>query len=262
MKAFCMINEKMLLRNIHALFVSHSHVPPVNTEEPLIHRLPVELLQQVFLLTAADVLDCPSIFSFGETTISVNVASPPLVLTRVCRLWRVIAHSTPGVWSHIQVVFSGRIRPLKPFLPHLLKCWLSRSGSQPLTLRIAHKREDHSEFKIHSEADSQLLDVLFSERRRWETVIMSPIYYRSQDFDTPQLRTLGCCWGDFRRFDAPNISRLYIKACYCCKNFQIGTRISMCKKKLHLRHLHLHAACLRDIHHFSDFSPSGDHRGG
>ncbi|KAG2359730.1 hypothetical protein BDR07DRAFT_194644 [Suillus spraguei] len=51
------------------------HLPPT---EPCIHRLPMELLQQVLLDTR--------ICSFGHDTIFVNVAGPPLVLTRVCNL--------------------------------------------------------------------------------------------------------------------------------------------------------------------------------
>ncbi|KAG1806135.1 uncharacterized protein BJ212DRAFT_1590635 [Suillus subaureus] len=53
--------------------------PSVNMKEHPIHRLPVELLQQVFLLVINDMLDCPSIFSFGDAIISlnINVASPP-----------------------------------------------------------------------------------------------------------------------------------------------------------------------------------------
>ncbi|KAG1768607.1 hypothetical protein EV702DRAFT_717681 [Suillus placidus] len=114
---------------------------PVNVTptEPYIHRLPVELLQQVFLLIVNDVPDCPSIFSCGSDIISVDVASPPLVFIRVCRLWRVVAHSTAGVWSRIQVVLPGKYKPLKPFLPYLLQCWLARSGSLPLTLYIVDK---------------------------------------------------------------------------------------------------------------------------
>ncbi|KAG0703584.1 hypothetical protein DFH29DRAFT_786983, partial [Suillus ampliporus] len=68
-----------------------------------IHRLPVELLQQIFLLVVNDVSDCPSIFALGPTTISVNFASVPLVFTRVCRNWRVVARSTTGLWSRIRV---------------------------------------------------------------------------------------------------------------------------------------------------------------
>lgn len=90
----------------------------------------------------------PSIFSLnGDTTgILVNVASPPLLLTRVCCLWRVLAS------LHIQCQGSGR---------RILRM-SARSGS-PLTLRIAQKCRDRSK-SDHSIIDFQL----FSSRRCWE----------------------------------------------------------------------------------------------
>ncbi|KAG0694641.1 hypothetical protein DFH29DRAFT_1083730 [Suillus ampliporus] len=227
MKAFGKKRMEILLREIHALSFSRSHVPPVNVKEPdrglpYIHGLPVELLQQIFLLIVNDVPDCPSIFSFGETTISVDVASPPLILTRVCRLWRVVAYSTTGVWSRIQVGLPGRVQPLKSFLPDLLQCWLARSGSRPLTLRIVDKRQFYYRvcgkhpWQRPSEVNSQLLDILLSESKRWETVVMLPVEDWSQNFDAPQLRSLECCLSNLRRFNAPNLSRLYIIASRPC----------------------------------------------
>src|SRR6267154_1235577 len=111
--------------------LTHSHVSPVNQNYPKshIHRLPVELLQHLFLLIVNDMLDCPRIFSYGDTTISANFTSTPLVFTRVCRLWQVVAHSTTKIRSRIQLVLPTRVEPLKPFLPSLLQLWLARSGS-------------------------------------------------------------------------------------------------------------------------------------
>ncbi|KAG2124476.1 hypothetical protein BD769DRAFT_1358748, partial [Suillus cothurnatus] len=108
----------------------------VTPTEPYIYRLPEELLQQIFLFIVNSASDYPSIFSCRRYTIRANVASPPLVLTRVCHLWRVVALSTAGIWSRIQVVFPGEVRSFKSFLPHLLQCWLARSGNLPLTLHI------------------------------------------------------------------------------------------------------------------------------
>ncbi|KAG1748169.1 hypothetical protein EDB19DRAFT_247757 [Suillus lakei] len=141
---------------------------------PPINRPPVELLQQVFLLVVNDVSDNPSIFSFGDTSISVDVASSPLLLTRVCRLWRRIAHSMTGIWSRIHVALPGRVQPLKSFLPPLLEVWLTRSGRRPLSLSIVSEQLCYScdpEARClpwlcpyPSGADSQLLKILLSVR--------------------------------------------------------------------------------------------------
>ncbi|KAG2138954.1 hypothetical protein DEU56DRAFT_329568 [Suillus clintonianus] len=252
MKAFSKKCTKVF-RETHAswsFFCSSSHISrsPVNVTptEPYIHRLPVELLQQVFLLVVNDVLDCPSIFSSGYGTISVNVASPPLVLTRVCRLWRVVAHSTAGIWSRIQVALPGRVEELTPFLPHLLQCWLVRSGSLPLTLHIVELDTgkpqsypyptclDHYYTWMSSVGDFRILDILISESKRWETVVMPRVYDQRFNFDTPQLRSLECHLSNLGKFYAPNLSCLYIKDGFC-RTFPIPT----CKD---LRHLHLRDA--------------------
>ncbi|KAG1813681.1 uncharacterized protein BJ212DRAFT_1301053 [Suillus subaureus] len=123
---------------------THSHeYSPVNVNWPAvhIHMLPVELLQQVFLLVVNDVPDCPGVFAYGDTTISANVGSPPLVFTY---------------------------------------SWLARSGDQPLTLRILSgelpvrttRRCTRQSCHEPSQADSQLLGILLSESKRWGTVAL------------------------------------------------------------------------------------------
>ncbi|KAG2346442.1 hypothetical protein BDR05DRAFT_988114 [Suillus weaverae] len=190
----------------------------VNCPAAHIHMLPVELLQHVFLLIVNDVSDCPCVFSYGDTTISANVGSPPLVFTRVCRFWRVVAHSTTAVWSRLQVSLPGRVEPLKPFLPSFLQSWLARSGNQPLTLRIVsgelpvHTTRRCTRQSCHepSRADSQLLEILLSESKRWGTVALVSADSWNRDFNTPQLRSLQCCWSELSSFNAPNLTYLHI----------------------------------------------------
>lgn len=103
----------------------------------IIHQLPVELLQAIFLLVINDGPDCPSIFSVGTTTMSANFSDPPLLFTRVCCYWRDVAHSTPEIWSCIKVMLPGRLaKPLESFFSSLLQSWLAWSGNLPLTIRI------------------------------------------------------------------------------------------------------------------------------
>ncbi|KAG2082367.1 hypothetical protein BD769DRAFT_670286 [Suillus cothurnatus] len=183
-----------------------------------IHMLPVELLQQIFLLVVNDVPDCPSVFSYGDTTISINISSPPLVFTRVCRFWRVVAYSTTAVWSRMQISLPGRAEPLTPFLPSFLQSWLARSGDQPLTLRILSgelpvgntRRCMRQSCHEPSQADSQLLGILLSESKRWGTVALVSSDEWNCNFDTPQLRSLQCCWPELSSFNAPNLTHLHI----------------------------------------------------
>jgi hypothetical protein len=153
----------------------------LNYPESPIYHLPVELLQQIFLFIVHDIPNYPSIFSKRSNPVPykyvtlANFAAPPLLFTWVCHLWRVVAYSTPGIWSRIYVDLPGEFEPLKPSLPSLLRFWLAQSGDQPLTLRIhlGHLYPigiTHSERPQVSQADSQLLDILLFEKGRWETV--------------------------------------------------------------------------------------------
>ncbi|KAJ8584180.1 hypothetical protein M405DRAFT_827220 [Rhizopogon salebrosus TDB-379] len=240
---------------IDPLSFTRSDASP-NNPPPHIHRLPVELLQHVFLLIVNDVPDCPSIFSYGDTTISANFSSPPLVLTRVCRLWRAVAHSTTGVWSRIQVGLPGRHEPLRPFLVSLLRLWLARSGGRPLTLHIVSTRRRHQAhpggrykpFTLEfANGDSQLLQVILAERERWETVtVMARLLAKYGDggrtFETPRLSTLECSWWDVKRFDAPHLCRLLIVDSFL---HDINIKpIPTCKN---IRHLHLQSASVHAI---------------
>ncbi|KAG1792013.1 uncharacterized protein HD556DRAFT_583987 [Suillus plorans] len=221
------------------------------SESP-IHRLPVELLQDVFLLIIKDVPDYPSIFSFGETTISGNFACPPLLFTRVCRLWRAIAHSTTGIWSHIKVGLPTGSFPLKPFLPSLLRSWLAWSGSQPLTIRTeCNLPSDHGHL---CPSNTQLLEILFAETTRWETVFcMCDVFERSENFNAPQLRTLQCSWpSDVTRFNAPNLCRIRFGSLSAV----IRSRPTATRKNI--RHLYIQSAPVAVIHSCLSFFPHAE----
>ncbi|KAG1856693.1 hypothetical protein DFJ58DRAFT_338661 [Suillus subalutaceus] len=244
MKTFSKERMKVLCEILASSFFRSISLVGVTPTEPHIHRLPVELLQQIFLFIVNSAPDYPSIFSCGYDTISVNVASPPLVLTRVCHLWRVVAHSTAGVWSRIQIALPGEVTSFRPFLPHLLQCWLARSGNLPLTLRIVnnppcYQRCSHNRnYSWITETNSRLLDILLSESKRWETVVMPPTCNWNLNIDTPRLRALECDFYDLTKFYAPNISRLYINNhCY------LVSLARMCIPSYKdLRHLHLQDA--------------------
>jgi len=223
-----------------------------------IHRLPVELLQHLFLLIVNDIPDCPSIFSFGDTTISANVASPPLLFTHVCRLWRVVAHSTSGVWSRIHVALPARHEPLNPFLTSLLQFWLAHSGSHPLTLRIVSTPRRHffscgRSQPTFTEGDSQMLEMLLAEKERWKTVTIMPrllARYEGRNFDTPRLSTLKCFWWDTKKFMAPHLRRLLIIDSYL-PDVDV-TSIPTCKN---LRHLHFRSASVHAIRCILEYFP-------
>ncbi|KAG1899653.1 uncharacterized protein F5891DRAFT_390573 [Suillus fuscotomentosus] len=226
--------------------------------ESHIHQLPVELLQHIFSLIVNDISDCPSIFNSSNRRISGNFSSPPLVFTRVCRLWRVTAHSTPDLWSRIQVTLPGGDESSEPFLPCLLQSWLACSGGQPLTLRIDRVWVildfyifdaicgSTQSYRSLSHADYRLLEILQAESRRWETVVcaLRGDEWLDSKLDTPHLGTLECSWSGLNRFNAPNLRQLRIS-----KGIEdIATSPTLtCKNLRHLRVQYTSSKIIRSI---------------
>ncbi|KAJ7063860.1 hypothetical protein C8F01DRAFT_1274717, partial [Mycena amicta] len=109
----------------------HGHHPSSMDSHP-IHTLPAELLGQIFVHCLPRPPD-PNAFT------SVRGLSPqyaPLLLTRVCGLWRDIAHHTPALWSTITLeLFSPT-----PRLDPMLAFWLSHGGQHPLDLYFHYRQ--------------------------------------------------------------------------------------------------------------------------
>ena len=82
-----------------------------------IRKLPPELLAEIFLCSLR-----------AEVFLIPNANLVPLVLLKVCRIWRTIALGTPQLWSSLRIDHAGGNRIWA------VENWLSRSGDCPLSL--------------------------------------------------------------------------------------------------------------------------------
>lgn len=104
-----------------------------------IKRLPPEIMSEIFeRCLDLDVKGSRVLFSA-----TARNKEAPLLLGRVCRTWRAIAHATPRLWRDIFVSicdgrYSDQLR--KDVLP-VLQTWLAHSGSLPLHLVVLCKAE-------------------------------------------------------------------------------------------------------------------------
>ncbi|TDL21658.1 hypothetical protein BD410DRAFT_828903 [Rickenella mellea] len=118
-----------------------------------INKLPVELLAEIFLW-------CNPIGTFPRP--SRHLA--PILLGRVCRVWRSVSLSTPQLWAQIVINIEyeeGNSRPQNSWNSRLFDEWLRRSGHCPLSFTIGrHYPVYHAPLtlKLHAEA------------HRWKTV--------------------------------------------------------------------------------------------
>ncbi|KAK0212490.1 hypothetical protein DFS33DRAFT_1281937 [Desarmillaria ectypa] len=116
-------------------------------EMPTLNDLPSELLAHIFTDTLP---------TDGYVAVSNNAA--PLVLSRVCHLWRLLALSTPELWCSFQV------KPPR-CNPHLIQAWLNHSDGRLLSFRV-----DYSTHLFSYVDAARVLRALSCASTRWERV--------------------------------------------------------------------------------------------
>lgn len=105
---------------------------PARAAASWIRRLPTEIMAAIFLRSRGPITGYAAF----------RICDSPLVLLRVCRLWREIALKTPELWSSMNIavppsVFRRGVDPLKcASFEAEFQRWLERSANLPLTLRM------------------------------------------------------------------------------------------------------------------------------
>jgi len=162
--------------------------------DPFIHKLPPEIGSHIFRL-------CLPALSNGEhleATLNLQEdSSSPEILRfgAVCRMWRQLAWTTPGLWNtlYLRIGLWTR-RSLVESLPGLVSEWLKRSGSLPLTIFFRHYPAygDESSDEDESEANRGTLDVTIR-------LVIETLNLHSQRWQNLDLATTR---GIFKRFSS------------------------------------------------------------
>ncbi|KAF7373825.1 F-box domain-containing protein [Mycena sanguinolenta] len=132
--------------------------------------LPVEITSKIFLCC------CP------RTNNTLDARNdPPVLLTKVCRDWRLIALSMPDLWNNIHLEFGGRHGRRTGHIDSqwfsFLETWFSRAMDQPLTVVISNLN--------HADPDERLVPLLDSHRLQWRDLTIKLPFNRFYQF-TPQ----------------------------------------------------------------------------
>ncbi len=138
---------------------------PLQSSGPPIHRLPAEILVQIFDWALVDALSD-----------SRSAVQCPWTLGHVCSQWRQTTHSFPSLWSKLRINITesssfirlGRLTPISPqgsiHFTAGLDYALSRSRTYPLSFRV--------EFSDWEDYSQELLIRLVSLSHRWEDIIV------------------------------------------------------------------------------------------
>ncbi|THU84623.1 hypothetical protein K435DRAFT_870094 [Dendrothele bispora CBS 962.96] len=125
--------------------------------EPVVYRIPSEILEQIFL-------DC-----YEDNSIVASNTDPPFNIAQTCSRWREISTCIPTLWSSFPITFSSTRS--YPSLPVLQK-WLYRSGACPISFSLIYYNT--SQYSI-SKLDTvlfELLRALVEHLSRWESVYL------------------------------------------------------------------------------------------
>jgi hypothetical protein len=138
----------------------------------------------------------------------LSVTEAPMVLTRVCSLWRSVALSSPRIWTRLHIPLPGDPRVSSNSIMSnartlelrekfsktmALRCqavkeWLDRSGSCPLLLSIAHPFEYSPHVSNDGEEEDgvagSLFQIIHPYAPRWEHLRLSMPFSIYQKLET------------------------------------------------------------------------------
>ncbi|KAJ7320718.1 hypothetical protein DFH08DRAFT_890078 [Mycena albidolilacea] len=121
-----------------------------------------EIVSEIFLNFIPAYPDFPPTFGLHS----------PLLLCAICRQWRAIAIATPELWRAIQISVSDGYTSYEAAAQlKLLKTWLSRSGSCPLSMDLS--LPDTIEEIPRTAIDEEIVRTAVLHSERWEYANLS-----------------------------------------------------------------------------------------
>ncbi|KAF8190360.1 hypothetical protein K438DRAFT_1935735 [Mycena galopus ATCC 62051] len=92
----------------------------------------------------------------------------PLLLCRVCVLWRTLAITTSQLWARLSVSIGREASEKLQPSPELITTWIARSGCQPLTLVL----KDWGLRSSDADVANQVLQLFLPHIQRWQSITL------------------------------------------------------------------------------------------
>ncbi|KAJ7762516.1 hypothetical protein B0H16DRAFT_1529062 [Mycena metata] len=174
-------------------------------------QLPLDLIREIFVACLPTHRNCV-----------MSASEAPVLLGRICSLWRAISLSTPRLWSKLHVV-DPVIWFHSPLLEKKLaqrlettKTWLERSGQCPLSISLECSVHNLNQFPPEDSPSSiipgamQILQALIPFSRRWQHIHFSaPLWMlwktmsHLREADVPLLESAAVYHNLYVHFDDP-----------------------------------------------------------
>jgi hypothetical protein len=125
--------------------------------------LPVEIIGEIFRQYVFDVNPDP-ITGYSRITAHAGARTSAITLCHVCSYWRTLAFSISSLWSSLCVIWP------KMGYVHLVRLWLEKSRSRPLSLYLAqyHSSEEHDIVAMR-----QILELCLATAPRWREISLN-----------------------------------------------------------------------------------------
>ncbi|KAJ7037460.1 hypothetical protein C8F04DRAFT_1257025 [Mycena alexandri] len=153
-----------------------------------LRRLPLDIIQEIFIACLPTHRNCV-----------MSAVEGPVLLGRICSLWRTVSLSTPRLWARLHIAEPGRAQQAPIYQEKyaqrlaITKAWLERSGRCPLSISF-----DGS--KIHppglSEPVNRFLGIVLSYASRWQHISVTAsssaldTVFTLTEHGVPMLKTL------------------------------------------------------------------------
>ncbi|KAJ7730416.1 hypothetical protein B0H16DRAFT_210417 [Mycena metata] len=183
---------------------------------PPVRRLPFEILGEIFVFCVVPALR-------SRSTSADDPREPPILMSHVCALWRIVALNTPRLWSDLIFVFSKS---------------LPKRGTVPILEELIHRSTPHA-LRTYIDSDpfsvSDPLDILqqliaipeFASRVQTLHLKIGTRHLEDLLHDPPpvfmhiETLRLDICIGQehfvgriLKSFDSPTLRRLTIRCTY------------------------------------------------
>ncbi|KAJ3851700.1 hypothetical protein EV368DRAFT_83275 [Lentinula lateritia] len=151
-------------------------------------KLPLELVLEIFVHCLE-----PASWSYADAshrmyTRYTQYSDIPFVLSQVCRQWRIVALSTPALWTCLSVDIS-HLNDAGTVHPDLINCCLERSRLLPLHIALtASNRGDEETGRQDPQNTSRTINRLIPECFRWESFEL--MIHSCLDVSTPSLQPI------------------------------------------------------------------------
>ncbi|PPR03435.1 hypothetical protein CVT26_007902 [Gymnopilus dilepis] len=177
--------------------------------------IPKEVLRQLVEFVSFDSLpvEVVSIIFLHHVQEHPHCVSTPLRLGKICRRWRLIAWSTPNLWTRLTIWGKHVISQTHV---ELAEEWLGRSGMLPLTIELNTRRCDwNCTWDVVLQGCKQMLEVFGRYSQCWYSLTLnvhSALLEGLGTMSRPPLALQELCltatWSNYDVFQVPDYPRL------------------------------------------------------